>query len=243
MDLASVIKPKIPNFKKFCELHEEVSLDFYCTQHDTVCCRKCIPSKHQSCKDVLPLEFASEHIKKSSLFDDTFREFQNIAKTLDHLRKDCNDNINEMEKSESTIFVPQVQPVSIESILNLKKETSTQLNLDDNLRISDLAVTADNTLFLCNYHIYEHKVYVYKTNLQNVTYNTALRLPSEPYGIAILKETVKAVVTIPKQSYVQFINTKSLKLDKTIEVGRDCNGITTSEDNIAVRKTEEIKNI
>ncbi|CAC5423541.1 unnamed protein product [Mytilus coruscus] len=119
MDLESIIKYKIPNFKKFCELHEDVSLDFYCTQHDTICCRKCIPSKHHSCKDVLPLEVASEHIKKSSLFDDTFREWQNIAKTLDHLRKDRNDNINQLEKSESAIS---------EEVNNLKNHLIKQIN-------------------------------------------------------------------------------------------------------------------
>ncbi|XP_052072836.1 E3 ubiquitin-protein ligase TRIM71-like [Mytilus californianus] len=373
MDLASMLRSKIPNVKKFCEVHEGVSLDFYCMQHDTVCCRKCIPSKHQSCKDVLPLEDASQHIKKSSVFDDTFREWQNIAKTLDHLRNDRNDNINELEKSESAICEEvnnlknhlikqinslveklkidlsnckkknldqlrkesseiselhdnvqemgqeleflmehgsnnqlylklreqgkgvqdvvkrvqemamsykrvylkfekradidlksmgsiseckeacdvlyssaklqqaQVQPEKVEPILTLKKESSTMLNLLDKLRISDLAVTADKTVFLCNNHHGVRKVYVYKTNVNDLTFNTTLRFPSEPYGISILTGTEKAVVTIPLMSVVQFINTKRLSLDETIQVGTGCFGIGTSEGYIAVGSSTEIR--
>lgn len=53
--------------------------------------------------------------------------------------------------------------------------------------------------------------------------------------------TDKAVVTLPYESYIQFINTKSLTLDKTIQVGQSWFGITTSENYIAVGKAKEIK--
>ncbi|XP_071177593.1 transcription intermediary factor 1-beta-like [Mytilus edulis] len=130
MDLASIAKSKIPNVKKFCEVHEDVFLDFYCMQHDTVCCRKCIPCTHQSCKDVLPLEVASEHIKQSSVLDDTFNEWQNSGKTLDHLRKDRNDNIEQLEKSESAIC---------EEVDNLKNNLIKQINTLDEKIKTDLS--------------------------------------------------------------------------------------------------------
>ncbi|CAC5423542.1 unnamed protein product [Mytilus coruscus] len=94
----------------------------------------------------------------------------------------------------------QVQPVRVESINTFKKEITNQLNLSNNLRISDIAVTADNTLFF-----------------------------------------YQAVVTLPRQSYVQFINTKSLAIDKTVKVGEGCFAITTAGDCIAVGTTAEIR--
>jgi hypothetical protein len=36
-------------------------------QDDVVCCRACIPDSHRSCESVLPLDFASKDVKKSSL--------------------------------------------------------------------------------------------------------------------------------------------------------------------------------
>lgn len=89
--------------KKLCEFRRGIPLDFYCPNHNVVCCRACMPSNHQSCKDVLPLEIASKHIKLSSLFEDTFKEWQNIGKTLDYLRQDRQNNIDELEKVESII--------------------------------------------------------------------------------------------------------------------------------------------
>ncbi|CAC5362659.1 unnamed protein product [Mytilus coruscus] len=127
IDLTSMLGSKISISKTFCEIHEDVSLDFYCTQHDTECCRVCIPSKHQSCKDVLPLEVASKHIKNSSLFEDTLREWQNIAKTLDHLRNYRIDNVSELEKSESAIY---------EEVKNWKDHLIKQINnLEEKLNI------------------------------------------------------------------------------------------------------------
>ncbi|XP_071179149.1 uncharacterized protein [Mytilus edulis] len=368
IDLASIAKLKIPTITKFCEVHKDVHLDFYCPQHDTECCRVCIPSTHQSCKDVIPLEVASEHIKKSSLFEDTLSEWENILKTLKLLKKNRNDNICELEKSESAICeevmnwksniikqittfeekikidlsnvktrnldelrkqiteiselhdsvqergheleflkdhgsnnqlflklreqgkvvqnvvkrvqemttsyktmhvkfeksadidlksigsisvckeatnVPyslvklqqaQVQPERV--ILTFKREITEQLQLTDKRIFSDLAITADDTMFLCNSGV--PKIYVYRINLEGMKYINTLSLPSQPCGISILTGTNQAVITLPYQHYVQFINTKSLTLDKTIKVGAYCYGITTTADIIVVGRLKEI---
>lgn len=105
MNLTAILRSKIPIAKNFCEGHQDLPLDFYCTHHDTVCCRVCIPSDHQSCKDVIPLVVASKHIQKSSLFEDTSNEWQNIVKTLDTLKKDRHGYVDEIERKESAMLV------------------------------------------------------------------------------------------------------------------------------------------
>lgn len=147
----------------------------------------------------------------------------------------------DIQYSPAKLQQGQVQPQRVEDLLTFKKEITEQLDLSDNIQISDIAATADDTLFLCNNFYSVRKIYVYKTNLHCLTYHSTLNLPSDPYGIAIFKGTHKAVVTFPYQSYVQFFNTKHLNLDKTIEVGSDCYGITTTGDNIVVGKINEIK--
>ncbi|CAG2216614.1 unnamed protein product [Mytilus edulis] len=132
MDLTSIGQTNIPKTKKFCEVHPDIPLDFYCTQHDIVCCRACIPSDHQSCVS---------------------------------------------------------------------------------------------------------RIYVYNIYQDNLTDNITLSLPSEPYGISILTGTDKAVVTLPCVSYLQFIDTRNLNMGKTIEVGKGCYGITTSDNFLAVDGT------
>ncbi|XP_071179137.1 E3 ubiquitin-protein ligase TRIM71-like [Mytilus edulis] len=373
MDLTSIGQLNIPKTKNFCEVHLDIPLDFYCTQHDIVCCRACIPSSHQSCKEVHPLEIASKHIKKSSLFEDTLKEWQNIGKTLDNLKQDRKNNVDEMEKVESAILVEiskwkndlikqintleeklktdlsnakkknidqlrkdnseisklndvvqkkkqeleflkehgsnnqlyltlreqgkgvqnvvkqveemtllykevalkfekagdmdiksigsilvtreecgvqhspvkfqqaQVQPGRV-TLTTFTKKITKQLNLNrTGLSVTDIAVTTDNKVFLCSFEIDGRKVYVYNIKEDNLSYHASLSLKSAPFGISILMGTTKAVITLPYESYVQFVNTKNLKLDKTIEVGKGWYGITTSKDCFAVGKTDEIR--
>ncbi|VDI24356.1 Hypothetical predicted protein [Mytilus galloprovincialis] len=373
MDLTSIGQTNIPKTNKFCDVHPDIPLDFYCTQHDTVCCRTCIPSSHQSCKEVLPLEVASKHIKKSSLFEDTLSEWQNIGKTLDHLRQNRENNVDELEKVESVIFEEiskrkinfvqqittleeklktdlsnskkknidqlrkdnneisklndvvqgkkqeleflkehgsnnqlyltiqeqgkevqnivkrlqemtlsykkvalqfekagendiksigsiletkaacdvqhspvkfqqaQVQPDRVKMLSTFKKEITQQLNVLNRITITDIAVTRDNTIFVCNFFKGVNKVYVYNVYQDNLTHNTPFSLPSRPYGISILTGTDKAVITLPYESYVQFIDTRNLNMGKTIEVGKGCYGITTSDDFLVVGQIDEIK--
>ncbi|VDI12129.1 tripartite motif-containing protein 33 [Mytilus galloprovincialis] len=371
IDLTSILQSKIPTTKKLCEVHPDIPLDFYCTHHDVVCCRACIPSDHQSCKDVLPLEVASKHIKSSSLLEDTLKEWQNIGKTLDYLKQDRKNNVDELEKVESSILVDistwktdlikkintleeklksdiakakkknidqlrkdnteiselndvvqektqeleflkdhgsnnqlyltireqgkgvqnivkRVQEMalsykkavlkfekvgdidikSIGSILEAKescqvkhcqvklqqaqfqpgrvtlttftKEIQEQVNEGHKIVITDIAVSTDNKVFLSNF-ISAGAIYVYSINGHKLVYNTIRECPRHPYGISILTGTDIAIVTLPYESYLQYINTKSLKLDKIVEVGTGCYGITTTGNYIAVGKRTEIK--
>ncbi|CAC5365215.1 unnamed protein product [Mytilus coruscus] len=128
-------------------------------------------------------------------------------------------------------------------LTNLQEGNNRTVEFSEWPNITDIAVTTDNKVFFCNFIMIVNfgKIYVYKLNQDNLAYNTAFSLPREPYGISILTGTDKAVITLPYASYVQCINTKYLKLDKTIEVGKGCYGITTSEYFVAVGKTDEIR--
>lgn len=370
IDLTSILRSKIPIAKSCCEVHQDVPLDFYCTQHDRVCCRVCIPSDHQSCKEVIPLEVASKHIKKSALFEDTLNEWQNIVKILDNLKKDRHGYVDEIESGETAMLVEisklkthlikqinaleeklitelsnakkkildlygkenselselydvvqnrkqnleflkehgsnnqlyltlreqekgvqdaikrvqnmtlsykqtafklkkkndidvngigsieevrtasaiqyspvklqqaQVQPVKAKSILAFRKEIAEQLQIGK--LITDVAVTADDKLFLCDLQKGCDNIPVFKIIQRRLIYIRTLSVPSRPFGIAVLTGTDKAIVTMPYKSYVQFIDTNTLTMDKTINVGQHCFGIATTGEYIAVGKRRDI---
>jgi hypothetical protein len=74
IDLSS-IGPRIPPSSKInCEIHTDVQIDYFCSQHDVVCCRACLLDSHRSCESVLPLDSASKDVKNSSLLSDTLEE-------------------------------------------------------------------------------------------------------------------------------------------------------------------------
>jgi hypothetical protein len=85
IDLSS-IGSRIPTSSKInCEIHPAVLIDYFCSQHDAVYCRVCLPESHRTCENVLPLDFASKYIINSSLLFDALKEFGHMTETLDKL--------------------------------------------------------------------------------------------------------------------------------------------------------------
>jgi hypothetical protein len=66
-----------------------------------------------------------------------------------------------------------------------------------------MAVTSDNKLLLCNRESSHPKVYIYK---DYKTYEDELSFTSSPWCITVVPCTDKAVVTLPYEGSIQFIN-------------------------------------
>ncbi|CAG2226552.1 unnamed protein product [Mytilus edulis] len=95
---------KIPTFQKYCDVHPDGLLDFFCTQHEVVCCRSCMPLKHQSCQNVFPLEHVSKNVRNSAVLNDTLDAMDSASKTLTGLMDGTNNNIKKLEDDEQTIL-------------------------------------------------------------------------------------------------------------------------------------------
>ena len=109
IDLSS-IGSRIPTSSKInCEIHPDVQIDYFCNQHDVVCCRVCLPEGHRTCENVLPLEFASKDIISSSLLSDTLKELDHMTETLDKLVSNREENRKVLQKSKTSM----VQQISV----------------------------------------------------------------------------------------------------------------------------------
>jgi hypothetical protein len=96
-----------------------------------------------------------------------------------------------------------------------------------------MAVTSDNKLLLCNgyYDSSHQKVYIYK---DYKTYEDEISLTSPPYCITVVPCTDKAVVTLPREDSIQFINTTNNTKDNKINIGEWCEGVTAVKDKIYI---------
>jgi hypothetical protein len=80
IDLYSVGSRIPPSSNKNCEIHTDVQIDYFCSQHDVVCCRACLTDSHRSCETVLPALicfiirdfFSFSNFRFSSLFPSIF---------------------------------------------------------------------------------------------------------------------------------------------------------------------------
>ena len=346
-----------------CEIHTDVQIDHFCSQHDVVCCRTCLSDSHRSCESVLPLDSASKDVKNSSLLSDTLEEQDYMTETLSKMSENRDDNrkllkqkksliirqisaakskvlkylddieerliievesvqekneekinsekheicqltsilkdnkqeleflknhgsnnqlfltlrkqITIIQKTEKKIHdmssaineidmeFKEIKNVNIETIGSLsqitrpcpikyksmkaqhqqvevdRSQTLTEFIREDGVKLkpgeqyelTDIAVTSDNKLLLCNHHPSHRKVYIYK---DYKTYEDEISLTSEPYCITVVPCTDKAVVALPDEDSIQFINTTNNTKDNKINIGEPCYSVTAGKDKIYI---------
>ena len=343
-----------------CEIHTDVQIDYFCSQHDVLCCRACLSDSHSSCESVLPLDSASKDVRNSSLLSDTLEEQDYMTETLQKIEENRDENqkllkqkksliikqigaakskvlkyldeieerlITEVEsvqeKNEEKInrekhdicqltsilkdnkqeleFVKEhgsnnqlfltlrkqitiiqktdkkihdmssaineidmefkeIKNVNIETIGSLsqitrpcpikyksmkvqhqqvevdRSQTLTEFIKEDEINLTrsvhwltDMAVTSDNKLLLCNYS--DEKVYIYK---DYKTYEDEISLTCGPWCITVVPCTDKAVVTLPLEGSIQFINTTNNTEDNKINIREMCWGVAAVKDKIYI---------
>ena len=366
IDLSSVGSRIPPSSKINCEIHTDVQIDYFCSQHDVVCCRACLSDSHRSCESVLPLDSASKDVKNSSLLSDTLEEQDYMTETLQKMEENRDENkkllkqkksliikqisaakskvlkylddieerlITEVESVQETneekinkekhdicqltsilkdnkqelefvkdhgsnnqLFLTlrkqitiiqktdkkihdmssaineidmefkEIKNVNIETIGSLsqitrpcpikyksmkaqhqqvevdRSQTLTEFIKEDEINLTrgvhlltDMAVTSDNKLLLCNYA--DHKVYIYK---DYKTYEDEISLTSPPEYITVVPCTDKAVVTLPYERSIQFINTTNNTKDNKINIGEVCYDVTAVKDKIYIGGRDKV---
>jgi hypothetical protein len=200
------------------------------------------------------LEFLKNHGSNNQLFLVLRKQITNIQKT-DHKIHDMTSAINEIDmefeeiknfnigsvsqitrpcpiKYESMkVQHPQVQQDRRKTLTEFIKEGEVNLKHGEHYDFTDMAVTSDNKLLLCNYQSSHPKVYIYK---DYKTYEDEISFTSKPYGITVVPCTDKAVVTLPLKKSIQFINTTNNTKDNTINIGEQCTGVTVVKDKMYI---------
>ena len=363
IDLPSVGSRIPPSSKINCEIHTDVQIDYFCSQHDVVCCRVCLSDSHMSCESVLPLDSASKDVKNSSLLSDTLEEQDYMTETLQKMEQNRDENrkllkqkksliikqisaakskvlkyldeieerlITEVESvqekneekinkekhqicqltsilkdnkqelefikdhgSNNQLFVtlrkqitiiqktdnkihdmtsaineidmefeeiknvnietigslsqitrpcpikyksmkvqhPQVQQDRGQTLTEFIKEGEVNLKHGEQYWLTDMAVTSDNKLLLCNIKQSHKKVYIYK---DYKTYEDEISFTCRPICITVVPCTDKAVVTLPRERSIQFINTTNNTKEKKIKIGEECYSVTAVKDKIYI---------
>jgi hypothetical protein len=124
---------------------------------------------------------------------------------------------------------PHVQQDRRQTLTEFIKEGKVNLKHGEQYDLRDMAVTSDNKLLLCNDLPSHPKVYIYK---DYKTYEDEISFNSGPCCITVVPCTDKAVVTLPCEKSIQFINTTNNTKDNKINIGEWCEGVTAVKDKI-----------
>jgi hypothetical protein len=125
----------------------------------------------------------------------------------------------------------QVKLDRSQTLTEFIKEDGVKLKRGELYNLTEMAVTSDNKLLLCNYHPSHQKVYIYK---DCKTYEDEISLTSQPWCITVVPCTDKAVVTLPYENSIQFINTTNNTKDNKIEIVERCWGVTAGKNKIYI---------
>jgi outer membrane protein assembly factor BamB len=125
----------------------------------------------------------------------------------------------------------QVEVDRSQTLTEFIKEGQVNLTRGVRYNLTDMAVTSDNKLLLCNGYYDDKKVYIYK---DCKTYEDEISLTSIPWCITVVPCTDKAVVTLPAEESIQFINTTNNTKDNKINIGEWCRGVTAGKDKIYI---------
>jgi hypothetical protein len=160
--------------------------------------------------------------------DMEFKEIKNVnietIGSLSQITRPCPIKYKSMKAQHEQVEVDRSQ-----TLTEFIKGCQVNLKPDVQYMLTDMAVTSDNKLLLCNY--YDKKVYIYK---DYKTYEDEISFTSLPWGITVVPCTDKAVVTLPDERSIQFINTTNNTKDNKINIGEECEGVTAVKDKIYI---------
>ena len=123
----------------------------------------------------------------------------------------------------------QVELDRRQTLTEFIKEGEVKLKHSEQCNLTEMAVTSDNKLLLCNYM--SSRVDIYK---DCKTYEDKISFTSGPECIAVVPCTDKAVVTLPSEKSLQFINITNNTRDKKIKIGERCYGVTAVKNKILI---------
>jgi DNA-binding beta-propeller fold protein YncE len=129
----------------------------------------------------------------------------------------------------------QVKLDRSQTLTEFIKEDEVKLKRGVQYMLTGMAVTSDNKLLLCNQ--LSSRVYIYK---DYKTYEDEISLTSVPLCITVVPCTDKAVVTLPGEGSIQFINTTNNTKDNKINIGEWCIGVTVVKDKIYIGGRDKV---
>ncbi|VDI40669.1 Hypothetical predicted protein [Mytilus galloprovincialis] len=73
------------NISKFCKVHSDMVLEYFCSDHDALCCRSCMANDHRSCDKIIPIEVAAKDVKSSIMYEEVITDVCTLGTAVSEL--------------------------------------------------------------------------------------------------------------------------------------------------------------
>ncbi|CAC5400456.1 unnamed protein product [Mytilus coruscus] len=116
---ATALTGRAFNLQKYCNDHQDMPLEFFCSDHDCLLCRSCMANTHRTCGKILPIDVAAKGIKSSVMFDD-------ISKDISALRKSAKELVEDRQKNKKR--VQQTKELTQQKITKFRNDINKHLD-------------------------------------------------------------------------------------------------------------------
>ncbi|CAG2197222.1 unnamed protein product [Mytilus edulis] len=114
------IKPTHINISdQRCSKHENLSFEYFCVDHDSLCCKECQVESHRSCQKIMSVDIASKGIKSSQSFIDAVELIEHVLMSINNLSYDTITLTESIEK-EAQMIKDEIRKVKEEAISHIE---------------------------------------------------------------------------------------------------------------------------
>ena len=114
-----------------CEQHKDCDVEYFCLDHDELCCRECLAKTHKSCVNTTSVDSESKGAKQSQLFYDCQEHFTSINQTYKSILKHREENVNGIKDDKEKIKenMKKLKDKLIQRINQIEKELTNKLDI------------------------------------------------------------------------------------------------------------------
>ena len=81
-----------------CLKHDELPFEYFCIDHDVICCKECFVESHRTCAKAMSIDIASKGAKRSQSFIDSVNLINHALKIANEFAKDRREHIESLNK-------------------------------------------------------------------------------------------------------------------------------------------------
>ncbi|XP_076099792.1 uncharacterized protein LOC143069175 [Mytilus galloprovincialis] len=114
------IKPTHINISdQRCSKHDNLSFEYFCVDHESLCCKECQVESHRSCHKIMSVDIASKGIKSSQSFIDAVELIEQVLMTTPTIIENRHTLIESIE-TEANFVKDEVRKVKEEAITHIE---------------------------------------------------------------------------------------------------------------------------
>jgi hypothetical protein len=114
-----------------CKQHKDCEVEYFCVDHDELCCYDCLSKTHKSCVNTMSLDSASKGAKQSKLFSECQEQLTSVSQTYKSILKYREENVNGIKDDKEKIKenMKQLEKKLIQRLNEVEKGLTNKLDI------------------------------------------------------------------------------------------------------------------